>query len=483
MDSTIFVKMRLDPLFLAETLVGPPFARLDFKGGFMFHSNCLNQAKMSIIHTVFGVTVMLMLQGCSSEVEFSPQEKGSGSTQDQGGFGDTPPPTTDDPSNSPPVGSNPPGGTNPAPGTPPPVTTPPGSSDPGNDLPPIGYTTQVVTYDSESRSKQLDIVWAIDNSRSMEKPAEHVRNNFQNFASTLKSRTDVKLGLISKGEPFYVVNEANQRFYMETHASFPFNLGLPSLHLNYMVDSFNPLLVLAASTCSATSTNDESLFCRISRANERYQRVIGSFDTFFRPDSHKIFVVVTDDDSRDAYSYKGERSQIEVQYDAQFGDLTEKREFLNPYHHYIDGSTFLNQLSDRFAQDSSYRVYGFVSVQAGRYEFASDDLANYCGFRHSRVVIDSITRSGGRYFDICRADWREHFSQLTESILEYADSEYSVPSENFKQVVEVRLNGAVLGAGEVVVEGTKVKINPDLFKTIGSYRVQITYQKWGMMGT
>lgn len=301
------------------------------------------------------------------------------------------------------------------------------------------------TFTAASKEKVVDMVWVIDNSASMTGGADIIRKNFEKFAHLVENQVDLRVALISKKDAFA----------LKTHVSLPESMK-NGQQVDFLVHSYNALLVAAASTCPEAAVDT---FCKKVVANTRYEKVYSSLNEFFRPQSQKVFVFVTDDDSASA-------TGTAVQFDAATASgYVGMIKNLLVNEDYITAATFKDRMVRAFGKSGSYKVFGFVAAEDSK-----------CKARVSSVYNSLISFSGGVGFNVCDSDWTASFSQLSEKVIDYASTEYSLQSENVKKVLSVKLNGKVLTPGtDYTVADGKIALNPTLVKSLGNYIIDVSY--------
>ncbi|AFY02857.1 VWA domain-containing protein [Bdellovibrio bacteriovorus] len=301
------------------------------------------------------------------------------------------------------------------------------------------------TFTAASKEKVVDMVWVIDNSASMKGQADIIRKNFEKFAHLVENQVDLRVALISKKDSFN----------LKTHVSLPETMK-NGQQVDFLVHSYNALLVAAVASCPETAAD---AFCKKVLANSKYDKVYSSLNGFFRPQSQKVFVFVTDDDSSAA-------KNTTVQYEAaNLSGYTGTIKTLVVDEDYITAATFQGRMVRAFGKNGSYKVFGFVAGADSK-----------CKARVSTVYNSLISSGGGVGFNVCDEDWTASFSQLSEKVVDYASTEYSLQSENVKKVLSVKLNGKALipGVDYTVADG-KVALNPTLVKSLGNYIIDVTY--------
>ena len=236
-------------------------------------------------------------------------------------------------------------------------------------------------------TRKLDIVWVIDNSGSMGQEVAHVRNNYEAFVGSVQGYADIKTALISDS--------------VGSGYSHPLSLptGLdPDQHIqiDFFVSSWNPMCL----TQNAFNAQGPYLKCASHNYDHSLaeQRVHGKLTSFFRQESQKIFVFVTDD---------------------------------NEYT--TDKTSFLNSFQTAYGQ--SPIVYSFVALGSGQSPCQADEGTRY-------QVLSQETE--GAVFNICTADWTGHFEQMTDHISTVTDSTFSLRHADVVEVVKVNVDGAEL---------------------------------------
>lgn len=204
--------------------------------------------------------------------------------------------------------------------------------------------------------RTIDMVWVVDNSGGMASSAENLRKKLGPFAKDLATKSDLKIALITKNG-----NEG-------TGISLP--AGLNGLQVSHNVQSSELLLLAAVSLCKSPS-NDA--FC-ISFASGKYQTVHGTLNSFFRSNSEKFFIFVSDDDSVGTAA--------------------------NENKNFITASTMLKQLETEFAKEALPKVYSIISGSKN------------CGVRKGTEYLKLVKETSGAAFDICATDWSAYFTKL-----------------------------------------------------------------------
>lgn len=322
----------------------------------------------------------------------------------------------------------------------------------GNDP----YEVVTKTFSVDTRAQDIDVVWTFDNSGSMGQEAAHMAANFQAFANMVKTQFNVRIALI---------NRVKSAAYKTNNVALPSGLGPENVSVDYFVDSYNGMLLAGASTCPKPAAADDE-FCQKINSTPRFQRIQGSLSSFFRQNSKKVFVFVTDDDS------SGPKGGPQWdQYPALAGLREGSSIPLIENEHYIREATFRDRMERAFGAQSDFKVFGFVSLDK--------KVLSPCAARESAEYKSLITQTGGEFFNICDADWTGHFLKLTDSIISFAKNEFNLEnSRYFKAIRKVSVNGTVISDTSFKIANGKVILDSAILQDLGSYRIDVEFEKW-----
>lgn len=293
----------------------------------------------------------------------------------------------------------------------------------------------IETFSLEFERSAIDMVWVIDNSGSMREEAAQVRTNFGKFVSTLSSATNLKIALISQKAGATGVD-------LGAFSNAPENV-----QEDVLVFSNNPLAILASAICPVQNRpiNPNALVVNVcgrefSVTNDEKRRVAyadaiytasGKLNGFFRPNAKRVFVSVTDDDAV-------------VINDTNFLDLVKPHLKDTPF------------------------MFSFRGVQS--------DPATGCTVDAPGLSYDRLSAAtGGAGYDICDADWSQHFNKLTESIENIATTSFTLSQANV-EVIAVRIDGINLSKDLYQVAGGVLIVKPEAFK--GQQKsIEVIYKK------
>lgn len=258
-----------------------------------------------------------------------------------------------------------------------------GSNPGGGDNP----ATKLIAEDlgiQRSDSKQLDIIWVIDNSGSMSEEAAHVRANYEKFVNSLSNDGLIKSALISR------------RGNSGTNVMLPAGLD-PNLHIqiDYGVGSRDGMCIMQSSLFTEQeidgATTDASAVCRTAPEL--------SLNGFLRESSQKIVIFVTDDNEGLTYP-----------------------EF------------FLSIFRAKYP-DQNPIVYSYVAI-------SKQDSP--CRASVGTRYMDLTNMTKGKIYNICETDWTQNFSDMTNHVIESVQNSFSLKYNNITEILEVKVDDRVI---------------------------------------
>ncbi len=260
--------------------------------------------------------------------------------------------------------------------------------------------------------RPIDLVWVIDNSGSMSQEVEQVRANFANFISSVKTRTDLNIAVISAVQSY-----ASHRLTLPAD----FNEAGGVL-VDRAVGSHDSLYLLASAMCS-TETAGHDL------CNNSYP-IRGSLVDFFRADSNKVFVFVTDDNSS------------------------------------LDYNEFLDFVPLAIGQEAT--AFGFISL---------GKQLSPCQARPGDEYRNMALDTGGDFFNICETDWSQHFGKLVDAVHRVSQTRFSL-ERDVKEGVAVFVNGKRLADDQFEFTRRQVEIDPEFFTNnpAAKYTIKVYYK-------
>ncbi|MBP9708257.1 MAG: hypothetical protein KBD78_11485 [Oligoflexales bacterium] len=245
---------------------------------------------------------------------------------------------------------------------------------------PVG-DSGVVEFDLGLYTSELDMVWVIDNSKSMVEEIDQVEANFIEFAESLGQNINLKIALIS------AIGTSTSIKGITIPDELP--PLIEKLQIDKYVYSNNSLEIAAYTSCPAESSSSKSVCGTSITRNENGAGLTsfgptysekGALSDFFRPGAKRIYIFVTDDNAA-SYFYTDE--------------------FLSALTPHLNGSDL--------------SVYGFVGKGTKGCHEAMVGLA------YTKLA----EKTGGRTYDICESDWSQNFKDLTSDIKVSIKSEFA----------------------------------------------------------
>ena len=267
------------------------------------------------------------------------------------------------------------------------------------------------SFDLTKSGGKLDIVWAIDTSGSMREEAAHVQQNFNRFASSLSSRSDVRFATIAT---------------RSSGGNIGVDLGSTSsdrVQIDVGVGSTNALALIAAAVCPPESTSitggrtsSGGTLCGQPltglEAGGSAARIAGQLRAFLRPEAKPVFVIVTDDNARGVTS-------------------SNVLEMIKPH---------LNNQEPIF------------------YAFRGQQSRSGCNVANRGVDYEALASStGGQVFDICEPDWSPNFTLLSKAVAELGAITHKL-REDVESIQKVSIDGRELRESDYVLKGRTIEI-------------------------
>lgn len=332
------------------------------------------------------------------------------------------------------------------------VTATPVATASPTTAPVMSPSFQIDTFSMPDEPPLIDMVWAIDNSGSMNEEAAHVRQNFQNFVSSVSQKTNLHVALIS------------QKGTAGTSVTMPSEDGVTHKQIDVPVGSTNALAMIASASCfdpplsenpgekilvasTATSSLAKSVtsICSVPlssysanaastnaiaylESSAQVDSIRGKLEGFYRPLAAKVFVVVTDDTARG-----------------------------------VDHSNFFQALEKGSVVKPTF--FGFIGV--------SKSVTTGCNIASVGEPYIKLSGSGGAVFDICAADWSANFSKLSENVIAVGQRIYKLTKPTSGIINSIKLDGVEWKSYERV--GQELRI-PASSIPKGNHSLEVNYQ-------
>lgn len=243
--------------------------------------------------------------------------------------------------------------------------------------------------------KPLDMVWVVDNSGSMNEEAANVRVNLTAFLNALDKSSDMKFLLLSK------------QGTTGTAVSMPSGLDATRfVQVNKSIDSHNGPSAL------------------INQLNA----YITAKTPFFRTDSKKIIVFVTDDNSS------------------------------------MSAADFTTGLAKAGVSDGQAAIFNFIGLGGSK---------SPCEAAFGAVYQTLATQTKGNVYNICDTDWTQHFSDLKTDVLTKLGRAFTMDAAAAK-IVKVEVDGVAIDASKYTFANGIVTLADDVTMTEQS-SIKISY--------
>lgn len=261
---------------------------------------------------------------------------------------------------------------------------------------------EAITVSATKTAKPLDMVWVVDNSGSMGEEAANVRSNLSKFITALDKSGDMKLLLLSQ--------KAGSGFFVDYGVSLPAGLDATRfMQKDIFIDSWRGPDVLIG----------------------ELQKDIANGKPFFRPDSKKIIVFVTDDNAS------------------------------------MTAANIGRGLSSVGVGTGQGSIFGFIGL---------GDSISPCQAAQGSVYQMLATASGGKSYNICDVDWTSHFSDLKTEILTKLGRSYTLTDPTAVRIIKVEVDGVAIASSMYSFAGRVLTLNDSVKLTETSVLKVFYYQ-------
>lgn len=243
----------------------------------------------------------------------------------------------------------------------------------GNEADVIGSNgdpiTEVLQTIKKVETGKTDILWVLDNSGSMSNEIDLVSKNMNAFFKKMKSNSDARVGVISS------IGDSGNALTLS--------------------DEIREDLVLSNTGVNSVNALNRTLeFLGVALPGGGRNFGVGKF--FFRKESSKVLVIVTDDESE------------------------------------LPSDDFLARLKT-VIDIKEFKLFGFTGTT--RRKKAKCSIA-----KKGQQYINLADMTSGKIFDICEEDWSQNFDLLADSIIDTIKSKYDV-SRVIKEIISIEIGG------------------------------------------
>ena len=305
-------------------------------------------------------------------------------------------------------------------------------------------TTQTDQFDfiMQSTSQPLDLIIVLDNSGSMSEEAAHVQKNLTALINSVNDRSDIRVGVISSKDSTFGIDVSKI-----TGAPL---LGNRLQQADQEVGSTDALFCLSKHLkgVNKLSNISESLFNQSDysflQCDDILTKSYFSID-FLRINSHKVIVIISDDFTGYEYTSVAMNSLM-----TDFYSILNPSYFNTPYHSGSDNMTF----------------FGFIG------------LGSISPCQSSRGVFYEklAAETNGRVFNICDADWTQHFNSITNASMLINSSSMQL-KYSASSILEVKIDGNLISTSDYQVFGRYIKLDTNKLGLVNgrSYKVSVQY--------
>ncbi len=291
----------------------------------------------------------------------------------------------------------------------------------------LGASQQFQQSSSSILQKQIDILWVVDNSSSMNPFQSNVATNFNSFMSSF----------VSKGYDFHVAVTTTDAYlampqYFNNQSLAVYRDGVGSVHTGYpVIDVNTPNLLQTFSTNAlqgGSGDGDERAFSSMKVA---LSSPLNS--TFLRPGSFLAVIILSDEDDF------SDETRPEASW-LRAGGVPD-HDYADPNLDTVDSYvSFLDGLTNSSATVKNYNVSA-VTV-----------LDNNCLAAHrlqspSTIIgqryMDLATKTNGVQADICSASYATALTQIQQKILELS-TQFVLNRVPVQSSIVVTVGGAVV---------------------------------------
>jgi hypothetical protein len=310
--------------------------------------------------------------------------------------------------------------------------------------------TQTDQFDfiMQSTSMPVDLIIVLDNSGSMSEEAAHVQKNLTALINSVSNRSDIRVGVISSKHTTFGIDVSKI-----TGATL---LGNRLQQADQEVGSWGALACLLKNI-EGNDSQMATRFPKMSSAISSYASLQNDFfctkagtkfsSVFLRLNSHKVVVVISDDESTFDWIPRFEKTLMNTN---DFYSILNTSYFNTPYHSGSDNMTF----------------FGFIG------------LGSISPCQSSRGVFYEklAAETNGRVFDICDADWTQHFNSITNASMLINSSSMQL-KYSASSILEVKIDGNSISTSDYQVFGRFIKLDTNKLGLVNgrSYKVSVQY--------
>ena len=319
-----------------------------------------------------------------------------------------------------------------------------------NLLPPeIHLETFTTDPQSSKKKRELDVLFIVDNSSSMKEEMKHVKNNLENLFNQLKAITSAQIALLTKIckkiEDNICKDYVVERQYTEGERNDDPNYGglsmiLPEniklIEINRRVASDNGILI---------TTN-----------------YINGTDSFFREDSVKAFVIVSDADMAKRYQNDFIDS-IKKKFDSSLETIA----FFG-FLYLTEPPSDNNNPEPIIKQTNKIKIHRAQSPKP-------DCQSNNPAIEYYRMLEDNNFLEAGLY-DICEQNWEINFTDIANKLKTiFTVSGFFKLEKTADSIKSVKINGEIVDQSKYSLKGNKLFFVEDFLDKENQQTIEVEY--------
>ena len=296
-------------------------------------------------------------------------------------------------------------------------------------------------FSTETNKIQIpvDLLFVIDNSESMNDEVERVYNNLQEFLKKLSVYSKTKVAILTAFDQQGGIITFNNNGTYNTHPPL-YSDSVNIAKIDRRIRSYNGLAII-------------SDFIRNVLTSEQGITISTQGEDFFRDESLKVIVMVTDDDALDLSA----RSFIEEIY--QYISVENLRFF-----------SFVGIPQQLANQSQPLPFVHFASL--------SEQQKNCSIFNEGNEYFDLANNYiKGAIFDLCLDDWSQHFETIADYVVTSVRSRYQL-SEDFVKIIKVTINDQKISPDNFILTNESIQFSSEVLPSDAneSKTVRVYYQ-------
>ena len=295
--------------------------------------------------------------------------------------------------------------------------------------------------DESNRQKEVDLMFVVDNSASMSDAMENVKLNLENLFNNLHAEASTRIALITK------IGTGNLEIQPPA--------GIPVTTINKDVQSNHSLFYVSDYFTDHISYIQELLLTQAS-----YPPIVldvpSSDEFFFRKDSLKVFVVVSDDDVSELQAHNF---------------ITEVKNIFDPSLQSIMffGFVYLTGIQNRITNFNA----GDVKIHQRDPTTApcsGSIVTEYYNMLKNNHFLDEAL------YDICEENWQLNFSNVAENVIEQFNAVRSfLLQKTAISIDSVKVDNQNVDQSKYSLENNRLVFVEEFLQVTSTQTIEVTY--------